>query len=85
MRYVIVASLVGLGLGLILFGIGATSGDRSPSFDPHRPATLLPVAEHRVREFGSAVIELVRDLVDEFTAPYRERIRRDGLTPVLPQ
>lgn len=85
MRYVLVVCLVGLGLGLILFGLGATPGDPLSSFDPHRPATLLPVAEHRIRELKSAVIELLGDLVDEFTAPYRERIRRDGLTPALPQ
>ena len=78
-------NLIGFGLSLITFGLFATPGAPLASFDPHHPATLLSIADSRLREFRSAVSELLRDLVDEFTAPYRERLRRESPTPSQPQ
>lgn len=85
MRYVILVCLMAVGLGLIVFGLLGTPGNPPASFDPHRPAAFLPIAEIRFRELQSALSELVRDLVDEFAAPYREQLRRDGPTPSLPR
>ena len=84
MRYVILVCVIGFGLSLIILGFVATPGDPLAAFDAHRPATLLSIADNRLREFRSAVSELLVDLVDEFTTPYRERLRRDSPTPPLP-
>lgn len=76
-------------LGLpIVFGLGvliATSDDALESVHLHRPATLLGMAESRLHEIQSHVRELLRDLLDEFTAPYRERLHRTLPTEPLPR
>ena len=80
MRYLILICLIGLGLSLIALGLAGTPGDRLASFGPHHPAALLLSIDNRLHAFRSAATELLRDLVDEFTAPYRERLRREGST-----
>jgi len=75
MRYVILVCLIAFGLGLITFGLAAAPGDPLASFDPHYPATLLLNIDNQLRAFGAAGSELVRELVNEVTAPYRERLR----------
>ena len=85
MKYLILVCLIALGLGLITLGLAATPGDPLAAFDPHHTATLLLNVDSRLREFRSAASELVRGLVDEFTAPYRERLRHEGPTQSLPR
>lgn len=80
MRYLILVCLIGLGLSLIAFGLAGTHGDRLASLDPHHPAALLLSLDNRLHALRSAATELLRGLVDEFTAPYRERLRREGST-----
>lgn len=85
MRSVLLVWLLGLPL---IFGLGvliATSDDSLESFDLHRPATLLGMAESRLREIQSHVRRLLRDLLDEFTAPYHERLHRTLPTEPLPR
>jgi hypothetical protein len=75
MRYVILLALIGFlgfGLSLILFGLVATAGAPIPSLDAQLTATFPPDTEIRFREVHTAVRELVRGLIDEFTAPYPE-------------
>ena len=84
MRFAILVSLIGLALSLIAFGLVATRPDPFSSFDPHRPATLLPLAESRLRELRTAVSGMLRNLVDEFTAPFRDGIRHHIPTQPLP-
>jgi len=79
MRYLILVCLIGLGLGLITFGL-ATPGDRVASIDPHHPAALFLNIESGLRAFGSAARELVRGLVEEYTSPYRQRLRHESPT-----
>ena len=85
MRYPILVCLIGLGLGLITFGLAAAPGDPRASFNSHHPATLLLDIDSRLREFRSAAGELVRGLVDEFTAPYRERLQHESPTQSPPR
>ena len=80
MRYLILVCLLGLGLSLIAFGLAGPPGDRLASFDPHHPAALLLSLDNRLHAFRFAATELLRGLVDEFAAPYRERLRREGST-----
>jgi hypothetical protein len=76
MRYVILAFVLGLAIVLDLAVLVATSDDMLESFDPLHPASLVPIVADRVHNLSAAAGELVRDLVDWFTAPYRERLQR---------
>ena len=78
MRYFILVCLIALGLGLITFGLAGAPGDPLASFNSHHPAALLLNVDSRLREFRSAAGELVRGLVDEFTALYRERLQHES-------
>jgi hypothetical protein len=75
MRYIVLACLMSLGVGLIAFGFVATGGDHLASFDPHHPATFLPSLESRLRAFHTAAGELLTNVVEEAIAPYREGFR----------
>lgn len=75
MRYIVLACLFGLGVGLIAFGFVATGGDHLASFDPYHPATFLPSLESRLRAFHTAAGELLTNVVEEVIAPYREGFR----------
>ncbi|OGB94431.1 MAG: hypothetical protein A2Z31_10520 [candidate division NC10 bacterium RBG_16_65_8] len=77
MLYVFLGCLIGLGLAVGLGLLVATPEELFEFFDPHRSATLFPITASRLREIPTQVHELVRDLVDEFTAPYRERLHRE--------
>ncbi len=79
MRYLILVCLIGLGVGLITFGL-VTPADRVPSLGSHHPAAIFLNIESSLRTFGSAASELARGLVEEFTNPYRERFRRESPT-----
>ena len=75
MKYLLLICLIGLGLGLITFGL-VTPGDRDAYLEPQPPAAALVLdLESHLRTFGSATRELVRGLVEEYTNPYRERFR----------
>jgi hypothetical protein len=80
MRYLTLICLIALGLGLMTFGL-VTPGDRVASLGPHHPAALLLDIESDLRTFGSAVRELARGLVEEFTTPYRERFQHRNPSP----
>ncbi len=85
MRYVILACVLGLAIVLDLAVLVATSDDMLESFDPFHPATLLPIVANRVHTVSTTAGEIVRDLVDWFTAPYRERLHRTLPTEPAPQ
>jgi hypothetical protein len=85
MRYVLLVGLGGLGLGLILFALVATPDAPLAAGDPHDAAPLLAVADTYLRDVSTAASELLRDLVDGFTTPYRERLQRTLPTEPLPR
>jgi hypothetical protein len=84
MRYVLLIGLIGLAIALGLGVLTTPSKDSPASFDPHHPAAFLHDSASGLRAFGSAAAELVRGLLEEYTTPYRERLRHDGATPSLP-
>jgi hypothetical protein len=55
------------------------------SFDPLRPATLLPIIADRFCERHPQACEVLRDLADKFAAPYREPPRPERPTRLLPE
>jgi hypothetical protein len=55
------------------------------SFDPLRPATLLPIVAKHFCEHRPQVCEVLRDLADTLAAPYRGRPRRESPTDLLPE
>lgn len=85
MRYGLLVFLICLGLLCDLGVYIATSDDSFDSFDPLRPATILPIIADRFRNLRDQVGEVLRDLVEGFSAPYRERMHRDLPTEPLPQ
>ena len=68
MRYRILIGVLGLALALDLALLVATGDDALESFDPLRPATLLPIVEHGLHELAAAAGDFVRDLVAWFAA-----------------
>lgn len=85
MRYGLFVLLICLGL---IFDLGlyiASSDDSFGSFDPLRPSTLLPIIANRFRELHAQAGDALRGLVDDFTAPFRERVRRHFPAEPLPQ
>ncbi len=74
MRYVILVCVLGLALTLDLSVLIATSDDSLEAVDLRRPATLLPIVADRMHDVATAAGELMRDLVEWFAAPYRERL-----------
>jgi len=85
MRYGLLILLICLGIVFDLSVYIATSDNSFESFDPLHPATLLPIVARRFRELHSQVREVLRDLVDESTAPYREQLTRSIPTDPLPE
>lgn len=81
MRYLILICVLGLAIVCDLGVYVATSADAFESFDPLHPATLLPIVLGRLQALRARVGDLVNDLVEEFAAPYRERIRHEYPTP----
>jgi hypothetical protein len=78
MRYVLLACLIALGLTCALSVVVTTADDRElEAFDPFRPATLLPIVANRLHDLRP----LVHDLVDAFTAPYRQRLENRATLP----
>lgn len=55
------------------------------SFDPLRPATLLPIVANRFCEHHPQACEVLRDLVDTLVAPHRERPRLESPAALLPE
>lgn len=74
MKNVLLVCVLGLAVAVEVAVFIAASDDSFASFDPHHPATLLPILAGRLHAFRSTARKLVRALVDEFTAPYRERL-----------
>ena len=85
MRYGLLVLLICLGLICDLGLYIAMSDDSFESFDPLHPATILPIIANRFRDLRDQVGEVLRDLVDGFAGPYRERMHRDLPTEPLPQ
>ena len=81
MRYIYLVGLIGLA---ITFGLGvliATSNDSLESFDPHRPATLLPIVASRLHALRSEVSKLrVREFVEATANALRESIQHENPT-----
>ncbi len=69
MRYVLLLGVVGLGLALDLTVLVATTDNSFASFDPHHPATFLPIVAYELHKFASAAGDLVRDLLTWWAAP----------------
>lgn len=84
MRYVILV-LVGFGLSLIACGIFATAGAPVASLDAQFTATFRANTQMGLRDAHTAVRELVRDLIGEFTARYRDQLHRHTSTEPLPR
>jgi hypothetical protein len=74
MRYVILVALLSPAIALGLAVVIATTDGTLES--PYHPAALLPIVANDFRAAATAASELLRDLLDGFTAPYRERIPR---------
>ncbi len=85
MRYVILACLLGLTIALDLAVFIASSDEAFESFDPHHPSTLLPIVAGRCRAASVAASQLLRDLLEGFTGPYRERLERTSPPDPPPQ
>jgi len=85
MRYVLLVGLIGLAIAFGLGVLAAPSKDSHASFDPHHPAAFFQDIETGLRAFGAAAGECVRGLVEEYTTPYRARLRHEGATPSLPR
>ncbi|RPI10795.1 MAG: hypothetical protein EHM71_02610 [Zetaproteobacteria bacterium] len=86
MRYLLLAFLIGLALVCELGLFIATFDDGLDSFDPSRPATLLPIISGGLREIRSQVREFdAQHLFEVVTAPYRERLQRTLPAEPLPQ
>ena len=83
MKNVLLLCVLGLVLALELALFIAATDDSFASFDPHHPATLLPVVAHRLHNVRSQVEARVRELIDMSTAAFRERIQHENLTPSL--
>ena len=81
MRYVILVCLLGLALAFDLAVFVASSDDSLESFDPLRPATLLPIVAGRLHVLKSQIRALdVHDFLDMLTAPYRRPNRFENPT-----
>ena len=74
MRSMIFACLLGPALALGLAVGIAAFGELTAS--PYHPATCLPMVADRLEAVATAASELVRDLVEGFTAPFRARVHR---------
>lgn len=85
MRYVLLACVLVLAIVFDLGVFVGTSDDAFRAFDPHRPATLVPVVTGRIHELQSRLRLHVSDLVDAVTATYRTWIRHGAPLDSEPQ
>jgi len=76
MRYIMLIGVLVLALGLDLAVFIASTDEALEAFDPYHPSTLVPILAHRGRVAAAGASELVRDLVEGFTAPFRARVHR---------
>jgi hypothetical protein len=83
MRYVLLVCVVGLAITCDLAVLTASSDITLETFDPLHPATLLPVVVNGLDALRGQVGEAANDLVEWFTAPYRERLRHETSSPAL--
>ena len=81
MRYLLLVGVLILAIACDLTVFIASSDDALETFDPLRPATLLPIMADRLHTLRTQVAAFVNDLVEEFAAPYRERIHHESATP----
>jgi hypothetical protein len=73
MRYGLLVVVICLAIAGDL-GVYIAMDDASfESFDPLRPATLLPIVANRFCEHRPRACDVLRDLADTLVAPYRER------------
>jgi hypothetical protein len=87
MRYVILACIIAFALGIAV-DLGlliVTADDPVESFDPHDAATEFRVPENALRRLQIVTRNFLQDLIDEFTAPYREQMQRRVPTEPLAQ
>lgn len=81
MRYFRLAYIIVLAIFCGVSVLIATSDDSLESFDPYRPATLLPIVAKRLNTLRSQARELhVSGLLDDAIASFRERIRHESPT-----
>jgi len=85
MRYVLLACVFVFAIAFDLGVFVGTSDDAFRAFDPHRPATLVPVVTGRIHGLQSRLRLHVSDLVDAVTATYREWIRHGAPLDAEPQ
>jgi len=85
MRYVLLACALVFAIAFDLGVFVGTPDDAFRAFDPHRPATLVPVVTGRIHELQSRLRLHVSDLVDAVTATYREWIRHGAPLDAEPQ
>lgn len=78
MRYLLLVGLLCCALALDLALFVSASDDAFESFDPFRPAALLPIVAGRVYTLESQGRALdARDLFDALAAPYREPAQQE--------
>lgn len=82
MRYTVLACLLGLALAFDLGVLIATSDDSFGSFDPYRPATLVPLVASRLDALEAQVRKVdVRAFLDALVSGSGEPDRHQSSTP----
>lgn len=82
MRYALLTLLLALAIAFDLAIFLAASEEPRGAFDPHHPATLLPIVIDRLHALGGQVREFdAGHFLDVLAAPYRERLRHEGPPP----
>jgi hypothetical protein len=76
MRYCVLFGVIALAVAFELVVLVGASDESLASFDPHHPATLLPIVASGLRNIQSCV----REWIDVATAGFRDRIRHEGPT-----
>lgn len=85
MRYILLACLLGLALAFDLGVLIVTSDDSFGTFDPHHPATILPIIAGRLQDLESRARAAVSEFVEAAIAPYRAQILHQSPTHSEPQ
>jgi hypothetical protein len=85
MRYGLLVVLICLAIAGDLGVYIAMHNDSFESFDPLRPATLIPIVANRFCKHHPQACDVLRDLADTLVAPYRERPRPESPTDLLPE
>ena len=82
MRYIVLACLLGLALAFDLGVLIATSFDSFGSFDPYRPATLVPLVAGRLHALEAQVRKGdVRAFLDALASGGGEPDRHQSSSP----